>query len=154
MWDCARLVQQALCSHGTNYCLSSVASTVYVVFVIFCLNFIEVKSITLSKELSPVFIRNTSCQIWKRETEPKQTASGLATHCVQNQQQISIHEYISSGHYCAVMEPGTPASFQPPVTYQYLTLMKNAVCFDHHNITTPLSLYVEIRWLASVDRVW
>lgn len=80
-----------------------------------------------------------------KEVERKQKASGLATHCEQNQQQISIHEYISSGHYCAVMEPNAPASFQPPVTCRYLTLMKNAACFDHHNITILFSLYVEIR---------
>lgn len=63
----------------------------------------------------------------------------------QNQQQISIHKYISSGHYCAVMEPSTPASFQPPVTCQYVTLMKNAACFNHHNITILFFLYVEIK---------
>lgn len=88
---------------------------------------------------------STGFQRWKREVQLKHIASGLATYCEQNQQQTSIHEYISSDHYCAVMEPGTPASFQPPVTCPCLTLMKNAACFDHHNITILFSLYVEIR---------
>lgn len=131
----------ALCSHGTNHCLSSVASAVCAVFVIFCLNFIEIESITLSKDISQRSSETPVVRSGKRgKLSPKQRASGFATHCVQKQQQISIHEYISSGHYCAVMKPGALASFQPPVTYQYLTLMKNAACFDHHNITTSRCL--------------
>lgn len=48
---------------------------------------------------------NTS---WKRKK--LNLASGRATHCEQNQQRIGIHEYISSGHYCAVTDPLIPVS--------------------------------------------
>lgn len=125
------------------------------VFFITCLCWGEINQFSILYELllnTPFTVMHL--QRWKREAECKQIASGLATHREQNQQQISIHEHISSGHYCAVMEPSVPASFQPPVTCWYVTLMKNAACFDHHNITILFFLYVDIRWLSNVDLVW
>ena len=125
-------------SYESNYCTSLVASTVCnICDLLPLLYWVEINHFTIRTAFQhtyafAIFINAETPVIrkWKREGKRKQIASGLATHCEQNQQQISIHEYISSGHYCAVMEPSAPVCFQPPVTRRYLTLMKNAAMFQ------------------------
>lgn len=97
--------EQLLYIHGSKYDLQYLLS-----FTLTLLSF----NLTFN-EFNKILLNTLRHQCWKTSWKRKKLnssklASGLATHCEQNQQQISIHEYISSGHYCADTDLLIPVS--------------------------------------------